>query len=47
VDIIITPKGLEVLAKVDKDSEAWLARLKSITKAEAQELNRMLDKLRG
>lgn len=47
VDILITPKGLETLSKVDKESETWIATLKSITKSEAQELNRILDKLRG
>ena len=47
VDIVITPRGLEVLAKVDKESDGWLATLKNITRTEAQELNRILDKLRG
>jgi DNA-binding MarR family transcriptional regulator len=46
VDIMITEKGLQVLKKIDNDSEEWLATLKTITKAEAQELNRILDKLR-
>ncbi len=47
VDIIITPKGLEVLGKIDKESDAWVTTLKNISKSEAQELNRILDKLRG
>lgn len=47
VDISITEKGLSLLMKIDKESESWLANLKNITKAEAQDLNRMLDKLRG
>ena len=47
VDIIITPKGLETLSKIDKESESWISTLKNITKSEAQELNRILDKLRG
>ena len=47
VDIVITTKGLEVLTKIDQESNAWLATLKGISKAEAQELNRILDKLRG
>jgi DNA-binding MarR family transcriptional regulator len=46
VDIIITDKGLNILKKIDAESEEWLATLKNITKAEAQELNRILDKLR-
>lgn len=47
VDIVVTPKGLEVLTKIDQESDSWLATLKSISKTEAQELNRILDKLRG
>jgi DNA-binding MarR family transcriptional regulator len=47
VDISITPKGLELLGRVDKESDTWLATLKSISRSEAQELNRILDKLRG
>ena len=47
VDIFITEKGLSILKKIDVDSEEWIAKLKSITKSEASELNRILDKLRG
>jgi DNA-binding MarR family transcriptional regulator len=47
VDITITPKGLETLAKIDAESGEWQLMLKNITKSEAQELNRVLDKLRG
>ena len=46
VDITITEKGLQVLKKVDSEAESWLESLKNITKSEAQELNRILDKLR-
>jgi DNA-binding MarR family transcriptional regulator len=46
VDIIITPKGLDLLAKIDRDSPGWYSSLKSITKSEAKELNRILDKMR-
>ena len=46
VDISITEKGLTVLKKIDAESEEWLSTLKTITKAEACELNRILDKLR-
>ena len=46
VDIVITEKGLNVLKKVDQDSDTWIAMLKTITKSEAVELNRILDKLR-
>lgn len=47
VDIRITPKGLRVLDAIDKDSKGWTGTLKNISKAEALELNRILDKLRG
>ncbi|HLP49858.1 MAG TPA: MarR family transcriptional regulator [Chitinophagales bacterium] len=46
VDIVITDKGLALLSKIDFTTEEWNASLKTITKAEAQELNRILDKLR-
>ena len=47
VDISITNKGLALLNKIDGEAAAWMKGLKSITKAEAAELNRILDKLRG
>lgn len=47
VDIVITTKGLALLAEIDKGTEQWLSTLKNISKTEAQELNRILDKLRG
>lgn len=46
VDIFITDKGLSLLSKIDKTSEEWLKSLKAVTRQEAQELNRILDKLR-
>jgi len=47
VDIGITLKGLRVLGIIDKASKGWTGTLRNISKAEAQELNRILDKLRG
>lgn len=47
VDISITEKGLSVLKKIDTEAEIWMETLKIITKTEAQELNSILDKLRG
>lgn len=47
VDILITEKGLTILKKIDNEADSWLETLKNITKSEAQELNRVLDKLRG
>ncbi len=46
VDVSITSKGLDLLAKVDKESESLQTAFKGISKSEAQELNRILDKLR-
>jgi len=47
VDIKITPKGLAMLNRIDKETEGWMAMMKNMTKSEAAELNRILDKLRG
>jgi DNA-binding MarR family transcriptional regulator len=47
VDISITSKGMSLLAKIDKQIEKWNEILGTITKSEVQELNRILDKLRG
>ena len=47
VDIIITDKGLNTLKKIDTASADWISTLKNISKTEAQELNRILDKLRS
>jgi DNA-binding MarR family transcriptional regulator len=47
VDITILDSGLAVLRKIDAEAQQWLDTLKNITNSEAQELNRILDKLRG
>ncbi len=47
VDISITDKGLNLLTKIDRSSDAWQSTLKNLSKAEAQQLNFLLDKLRG
>lgn len=47
VDIFITDKGLSLLKQVDEERENWLTLMKGLSKTEAQELNRLLDKLRG
>ena len=46
VDILITAKGLDLLSRIEKESDNWITTLKNINKTEAQELNRILDKLR-
>jgi len=47
VDISITEKGLELLKTIDTEALTWLKSLKVISKSEAEELNRILDKLRS
>ncbi|MBX2968574.1 MAG: MarR family transcriptional regulator [Cyclobacteriaceae bacterium] len=47
VDISITEKGLILLTKIDRSSDSWQSTLKNLTKAEVQQLNFLLDKLRG
>ncbi|HOO08467.1 MAG TPA: MarR family transcriptional regulator [Cyclobacteriaceae bacterium] len=47
VDISITATGLKALAAIDREEGQWLSVQKSITKTEAAELNRILDKLRS
>lgn len=49
VDIIITPKGLAVLTKIDAAiSQNPFQHLQTrLTRTEASELNRLLDKVRG
>ena len=46
VDIIITTKGLALLTEIDNDTNGLETTLNAITKTEAKELNRILDKLR-
>jgi DNA-binding MarR family transcriptional regulator len=46
VDISITDKGLQLLKKIDADMPSWNSALEKLSKTEAKELNRMLDKLR-
>lgn len=47
VDISITRKGLLLLKEIDANQTAWQERLGSISRADAKELNRILDRLRG
>lgn len=46
VDISITDKGLTLLKKIDTSNSNWAKLLDKISKTEAKELNRILDKLR-
>jgi len=47
VDISITDKGQTLLKKIDSSQPSWLESMTNISKMEAKELNRILDKLRG
>lgn len=47
VDIGITPKGLSLLTKIDKESDEWVSNIKNVSLSEAKELNRILDKIRN
>jgi DNA-binding MarR family transcriptional regulator len=47
VEISITDKGLTLMKEVDAEEHKWVETLKNISKSEAAELNKLLDKLRG
>ena len=46
VDISITEKGLALLKRIDASNSNWANLVEKISKTEAKELNRILDKLR-
>ena len=46
VDIMITDAGLGALTAIDNGCQEWMKSIKSLTTSEANELNRILDKLR-
>ena len=46
-DVLITPEGLEVLEAIDQTHDEWEKNFQSLSRAEARELNRLLDKLRA
>jgi DNA-binding MarR family transcriptional regulator len=47
VDISITDKGRQLLKKIDASQSDWIEVMSKISKTEAKELNRILDKLRS
>jgi DNA-binding MarR family transcriptional regulator len=47
VDILITDAGLALLKEIDQMDREWQKQFAALTKAEAKELNSLLDKLRG
>ena len=46
VDVVITEKGLNILAEIDKLQEKWEDQLHGLTQNEALELSDLLDKMR-
>ncbi len=47
VDVLITPQGLDLLATFDDREEDWLDLFNTLEDAEVEQLNTLLDKLRG
>lgn len=47
VNVIITQKGLDLLAEIDKQETTFLKELKNLSEKEAEQINSLLDKLRG
>jgi DNA-binding MarR family transcriptional regulator len=47
VDVLITRKGLDLLAELDKSEKEWLKEIHYLSNAEAKTVNDLLDKLRG
>ena len=47
VDILITKKGQDLLADMEKDLNSWFNSLQTLTQGEAATINQLLDKLRG
>ncbi|MCE3278661.1 MAG: MarR family transcriptional regulator [Bacteroidetes bacterium] len=47
VNVIITQKGLDLLTEIDKEETAFLKELKNLSEKEAEQVNFLLDKLRG
>jgi DNA-binding MarR family transcriptional regulator len=47
VDVVITKKGLDLLAEMDKKSDQWEEQFHGITEKQAEKLNELLDKFRG
>jgi len=46
VDVSVTNEGLNLLKKIDREDSIWSNAFQKISKTEAKELNKILDKLR-
>ncbi|UCF64381.1 MAG: MarR family transcriptional regulator [bacterium] len=47
VDVLITDNGLALLKEIEKHEQGWEESFHTLTPQEAQQLNKLLDKLRG
>jgi DNA-binding MarR family transcriptional regulator len=47
VDVVITKKGLDLLAELDDSEKDWVKDIHPLSPQEAKTLNDLLDKLRG
>ncbi len=47
VNVVITQKGLDLLIELDKEEASFLKKLKNLSKEQAEQLNFLLDMLRG
>lgn len=47
VDVLITPKGLEILQALDQLDAVFQENLKTLSEKEINKLNNLLDKIRG
>ncbi len=47
VDVVITQKGQDLLAKIDEQTNGWNQLLEHVTLEEAKTMNMLLDKMRG
>lgn len=46
VDVIITKKGLSLLALLDRQEKEWMKKISVLSETEAKILNKLLDKIR-
>jgi DNA-binding MarR family transcriptional regulator len=47
VDIIITNKGMDLLAVIDKETDSWHESFKIITESKAKSINDLFDQIRS
>lgn len=47
VNVVITQKGLDLLAELDKNEGNMIKELRNLSEKEAEQINVLLDKLRG